>query len=137
MQENPMIDTRTAPLAALLLRLALGVMFVSHGLQKLLIFTPAGTAQFFASVGFPGWLAGPVIAAETIGGVLLILGVFPRWVAGVLTLELLGAATVHLHNGWVFTAPKGGWEYPVFLAVSSLVLALFGDGALAMKPSHR
>ena len=61
-----MIDTRTAPFAALLLRLALGVMFVSHGLQKLLIFTPAGTAQFFASVGFPGWLAGPVIAAETI-----------------------------------------------------------------------
>src|ERR1700730_14503723 len=107
MQENPMIDTRTAPFAALLLRLTLGVMFVSHGLQKLLIFTPAGTAQFFAFVCFPCWVAGPVIAAETIGGVLLILGVFPRWVAAFLTLELLGAATVHLHNGWAFTAPNG------------------------------
>src|SRR3979490_239154 len=108
MQENPMIDTRTPPFAALLLRLALGVMFVSHGLQKLLIFTPAGTAKFFASVGFPGSLADPVIAAETIGGVLLILGVFPRCLAGVLALELLGAAAVHLHNGWGFTPPHGG-----------------------------
>jgi len=87
-------------------------------------------------VGFPGWLAYPVIAAETLGGVLLVLGVFPRWIAAVLTLELAGAATVHLHNGWMFTAPAGGWEYPVFLAVSSLVLALLGDGAFALKPSR-
>jgi putative oxidoreductase len=131
-----MIDSRTAPYAALLLRLALGVMFIAHGLLKLLVFTPAGTAGFFASVGFPGWLADPVIAAETLGGVLLIIGVFPRWVAAVLTLELLGASTVHLHNGWLFTSPNGGWEYPVFLAVSSLALALIGDGALALRPSR-
>ena len=131
-----MIDSRTAPYAALLLRLALGVMFIAHGLLKLLVFTPAGTAGFFASVGFPGWLAYPVIAAETLGGVLLIVGVFPRWVAAALTLELLGASTVHLHNGWLFTSPNGGWEYPVFLAVSSLALALIGDGALALRPSR-
>jgi putative oxidoreductase len=132
-----MIDARTAPYAAFVLRLALGVMFVAHGLMKLLVFTPAGTAKFFASVGFPGWLAYPVIAAELIGGLLLLVGVVPRWIAAVLCLELLGASTVHLHNGWAFTAPNGGWEYPVFLAVSSLALALLGDGALALKPSSR
>lgn len=131
-----MIDGRTAPYAALLLRLALGVMFIAHGLLKLLVFTPAGTANFFASVGYPGWLAYPVIAAETLGGALLILGVFPRWVAAVLTCELLGASTVHLHNGWSFTAANGGWEYPVFLAVTSLALALAGDGAFALRPSR-
>ena len=97
----------------------------------------AGTAGFFASVGFPGWLAYPVIAAEVLGGLLLILGVFPRWVAAVLTLELLGAVTVHLGNGWQFTAPNGGWEYPFFLATASLALAMLGDGAYALRPSRR
>ena len=52
-----MIDTRTAPYAALLLRIALGVMFLAHGLTKLLVFTLPGTAQFFAKIGFAGWLA--------------------------------------------------------------------------------
>ncbi len=132
-----MIDNRTAPYAALVLRIALGAMFLAHGLLKLLVFTPAGTAQFFASVGFPAWTAYPVIAAEVLGGAMLVLGVFPRWVAAVLTVELIGATTVHLGNGWMFSNQNGGWEYPVFLALASLTLALLGDGALALKPSRR
>ena len=52
-----MVETRTAPYAALLLRVALGVMFLAHGLTKLLVFTLPGTAQFFAKIGFAGWLA--------------------------------------------------------------------------------
>ncbi|MCI1011346.1 DoxX family membrane protein, partial [Pseudomonas oryzihabitans] len=51
---------RTSSYAPLLLRLALGAMFLAHGLTKLLVFTLPGTAGFFASVGFPGWLAYPV-----------------------------------------------------------------------------
>ena len=132
-----MIDNRTAPYAALVLRIALGAMFLAHGLLKLLVFTPAGTAQFFASVGFPAWTAYPVIAAEVLGGAMLVLGVFPRWVAAVLTVELIGATTVHLGNGWMFANQNGGWEYPVFLVLASLTLALLGDGALALKPSRR
>ena len=49
-----MIDTRTAPYAALVLRVSLGVMFIAHALLKILVFTLPGTAQFFDSVGFPG-----------------------------------------------------------------------------------
>lgn len=128
-------DLRSAPYAALLLRLLLGVMFVAHGLTKLLVFTPAGTAKYFASVGFAGWLAYPIIAFEIVGGVFLILGVVPRWVAVIATLELLGASTVHFGNGWAFTNPNGGWEYPVFLAASAAVLALIGDGAFALVRS--
>lgn len=128
----------TAPYAALLLRLALGVMFLAHGLTKLLVFTPAGTVKFFASVGFPGFLAYPVIAFEVIGGVMLILGVVPRWVAGLAAVELLVASTVHWGNGWQFAAPNGGgWEYPIFLAVAAAALALLGDGACAIRPSSR
>lgn len=128
-----MVDTRTAPYAALLLRLSLGIMFLAHGCLKLFVFTPAGTAAFFASVGFAGWLAYPVIAFEIIAGVLLILGVFTRWVAIVSAIELFVASTVHFGNGWFFTNPHGGWEYPIFLTVAAVVLALVGDGAAALK----
>jgi len=132
------VASGTAPYAALLLRLALGVMFLAHGLTKLLVFTPAGTVKFFASVGFPGFLAYPVIAFEIIGGAMLILGILPRWIAGLAAVELLVASTVHWANGWAFAAPNGGgWEYPVFLAVTAAALALSGDGAYAMRPSLR
>lgn len=134
---NPAVGS-TAPYAALLLRLALGIMFLAHGLTKLFVFTPAGTVKFFASVGFPGFLAYPVIAFEIIGGIMLILGIVPRWVAGLAAAELLVASTVHWGNGWAFAAPNGGgWEYPVFLAVAAAALALLGDGAYALKRSLR
>jgi putative oxidoreductase len=128
-----MIDSRTAPYAALLLRLALGIMFLAHGVTKLVVFTPAGTAKFFASVGFAGWLAYPIIAFEIVAGVLLILGIYSRWVAAVAAIELFVASTVHFGNGWAFTNPGGGWEYPIFLAVAAAALALLGGGAYAVK----
>jgi putative oxidoreductase len=40
---------------------------------------------------------------------------------------------VHLPNGWVFSAPNGGWEYPAFLIVASVVQALVGAGAYAVN----
>ena len=51
-----MIDTRTAPYAALIMRLTLGTMFVAHALLKLFVFTLPGTVQFFESLGLPGAL---------------------------------------------------------------------------------
>ena len=129
-----MIDTKTAPYAAFILRLALGTMFIAHGLMKVFVFTLPGTAQFFAAVGFPGWTAYPVPALEIAGGLLLVAGVYSRVVAAGLIPVLIGAATVHLGNGWVFSAPNGGWEYPVFLVVIAAVVALLGDGAYALKP---
>lgn len=130
-----MNDSRSTSFAPLILRLILGAMFLAHGLTKLLVFTPAGTAGFFESVGFPGLLAYPVIAFEIAAGVLLILGVYARWVAAAATLQLLVAASVHFGNGWSFTNPNGGWEYPVFLALTALALALQADGALTLKRS--
>jgi putative oxidoreductase len=135
--EKRMIDARTAPYAALVLRLALGVMFLAHGLTKLFVFTPAGTAQFFTSIGFAGWLAYPVLAFEIIAGVMLVVGLWTRWVAALAAIELFVASTVHFRNGWAFTNPDGGWEYPVFLAVAAVALALLGGGACAVKDSVR
>lgn len=118
--------------AALILRLSLGTLLIAHGLLKLLVFTLPGTVQFFASVGFPGWLAYPVVAMELGGGVLMLGGVATRWVALALVPVMLGALSVHWGNGWVFNSVNGGWEYPALLAVAMLVQALLGPGAYAI-----
>ena len=124
-------------LGLLLLRLSLGLMYLAHAGLKLFVFTLPGTARFFAGQGLPGALAYVVFAAEAVGGAALLLGLYPRQVALALVPILLGAAWVHAPNGWVFNAPGGGWEYPVFLAAMSVVLWLAGDGAAALKRSAR
>ena len=128
-----MIDARTAPYAAALLRVSLGAMFIAHSLiLKHFTYTLPGTVQFFESLGLPATLAYATFWAELIGGVLLVLGIGSRWVALALLPVLAGAAWVHAGNGWVFSAPNGGWEYPIFLIVASLVQALLGDGRYAL-----
>lgn len=118
-----------------LLRVSLGVMWVAHALLKLLVFTLPGTAQFFVSVGFPGFLAYPVFATELLGGIALVLGVYARQTALALVPVMAVAAWVHWPNGWVHTSAGGGWEYPVFLIAASLSLWLLGDGAVALRRS--
>ena len=127
-----MIDNRTAPWGALLLRVTLGVMFIAHALLKYSVFTLPGTAKFFASLGLPGPLAYGVFWAELIGGTLILVGCGSRWASAALVPVLLGALWAHLPNGWVFSAPNGGWEYPAFLAAAAAAQALIGDGAYAI-----
>jgi putative oxidoreductase len=130
-----MIDPKTAPYAALLLRLTLGVLFLAHAGLKIFVFTPAGTAQFFGSIGLPPVLAYVTIAWEVLGAVALILGLWPRLAALAMVPVLLGALfTVHLSAGFFFSNPNGGWEYLAFWIVAQVALALTGDGAFALKP---
>ena len=128
-----MINQRTAPYAALVLRVTLGVMFIAHSLiLKHFTYTLPGTAQFFESIGLPGILAYLTFWAELLGGIALVAGFATRWVSLALIPILIGAAWVHIGNGWVFSAANGGWEYPVFLIAASLVQALLGDGKFAL-----
>jgi putative oxidoreductase len=127
-----MIDARTAPYAALLLRVALGAMFIAHALLKYYVFTLPGTAQFFQSLGLPGALAYLTFWAELAGGALILAGFHARWVAAALLPVLLGAVWAHAGNGWLFSAANGGWEYPAFLAAAALVQVLLGDGRFAL-----
>lgn len=127
-----MIDNRTAPYAAFVLRAALGLMFIAHALLKYSVFTLPGTVKFFESLGLPGPLAYATFAAELIGGTLILAGLGTRWVALALVPVLLGATWVHAGNGWLFTAPNGGWEYPAFLTVAAFAQALLGDGKFAL-----
>ena len=129
-----MIDTRTAPYAAFLLRVALGGLFLAHAGLKIFVFTPAGTAQFFASLGLPGGLAYVTILWELLGAAALILGVLPRLAALALVPVMLGTIfTVHGPAGFWFTNPNGGWEYPAFWAIVMAALALLGNGAYALS----
>lgn len=132
-----MIDTRTAPYAATLLRVSLGAMFIAHALLKYFVFSLPGTVKFFESLGLPGPLAYVTFAAELIGGVLILGGVYARWVALALVPILIGATWSHAGNGWVFSAPNGGWEYPAFLVIAALVVALLGDGKFALISQRR
>ena len=129
-----MIDQRTAPYAALVLRVTLGVMFIAHSLVlKHFTYTLPGTAQFFESIGLPGALAYLTFWAELLGGIALVAGFATRWMSFALIPILIGATWVHIGNGWVFSAANGGWEYPVFLIAVSLVQSLLGDGAYAFS----
>lgn len=123
---------RNEQYGALVLRLALGTMFLTHGALKIFVFTIPGTVKYFASLGLPAPLAYFTIFAELIGGALILLGWHGRWISAALIPLLLGATWAHAGNGWVFSAPNGGWEYPAFLAVAAFAHALIGDGAYAL-----
>ena len=131
-----MIDNRLAPYGALGLRIALGLMFIAHAYLKLVIFTPAGFTGFLGQVGLPGFLAWPIMLAELIGGIAILIGFHGRLVSAALLPVLLGALAIHAPNGWVFNAPNGGWEYPAFLALTAFAQALIGDGAFAVRPAQ-
>ncbi|TVP49728.1 MAG: DoxX family protein [Halomonas sp.] len=122
------------PHAISLLRVSLGVMALAHGLLKVFVFTLPGTVGYFESLGLPGFLAYLTIAAEVGGGIALLLGVYTRWVSLALVPVLLGAVWVHLGNGWMFSNPGGGWEFPVFWAVALIVQAGLGSGRWVLSP---
>jgi putative oxidoreductase len=132
-RESSMNATRNADYAALLLRISLGTMFIAHALLKYFVFTLPGTAQFFASLGLPGALGYVTFGLELAGGMLLIAGVGTRVVSLALVPVLIGATWAHAGNGWLFTSPNGGWEYPAFWTIALVVQALLGNGAFAFR----
>jgi len=119
------------------LRLSLGAVFFSHGFfMKLMGFGLAGTAGYFQSIGYPAFFAYLVIFGEIFGGLALLLGFLPR-VASILLLPIaIGAIGQHLGNGWIFSNPGGGWEFPLFLIVGLIAQALLGGGAFALSVSR-
>ena len=131
-----MIDNRTAPYGVFILRVALALLFFAHAGLKIFVFTPAGTAQFFGSIGLPPALAYVTIGWELLGGAALIVGVWARLVALATIPILIGAIlSVHIHAGFFFSNPNGGWEFPALWALGLIAVALLGDGAFALVPT--
>ena len=102
-----MTDDRLRSYGVLLLRVALGTMFIAHSMiYMLMTLTLDGTAKFFVSIGLPAWLAYATFLAEAVGGILLILGIQTRWVALALSPILIGATWAHAGNGWLFASTE-------------------------------
>jgi putative oxidoreductase len=130
---NTVTQAQQADYAALLLRMTMGVLFLLHGGLKLFVFTPAGTVGFFQSLGLPGPLAYLTIAAEILGGLALIAGVYTRWVSLALVPVIVGAGFfAHASAGFFFSNEGGGWEFLAFWTVALFVQALLGDGAYSL-----
>lgn len=117
----------------LLLRMALGVMFLAHGLMKLFVFKPSGTVAYFQSLNLPGAFAYLTILGEVGGGLLLLVGFLTSAVSILLIPLVLGTIfIVHGKKGWLFSNEGGGWEYPAFWTVTLVVQAMLGSGAYSL-----
>jgi putative oxidoreductase len=116
----------------LLMRIALGIVFVMHGGQKLFVYGHAGVAGGMAALGLPlpGLSAALITAVELAGGIALLSGAFTR-VAAFLIAGAMAVATVsaHLSNG--FFMPSG-FEYTLTLMLSSLAVLMTGPGAYSV-----
>ena len=121
---------RLQPLGLLVLRLVLGIIMIAHGYTKL---TPAGFhqhANFVGHLGMPWWFAFFSTAAEDLGGLLLILGLFTRFAAIAICAELIVIILkVHWKNGLL---PEHGYQFPLALAAIAFSLIFLGAGAISL-----
>jgi putative oxidoreductase len=123
---------------ALISRVALGLVLEAHSAWlKAVVFTLPGTAEYFRSIGLPGFGAYAVFAIEVLDGIALIVGYRVRFAAAAVVPVLLGATWAHAANGWLFTNNGGGWEYPLFLAASALAQVFLGAGSFALENHER
>lgn len=126
------MNNTNTDLNSMLLRLALGVTLLAHGLLKVMVFTVAGTVGFFESLGLPAVAAYLTIGGELLAGAALILGIYSRLAAAMSLPILLGATWAHLGNGWVFSNQGGGWEFPAMLVVLAIIVSLTDAGKYAL-----
>ena len=119
--------------ALLLLRLVLGIVFVAHGWDKLLITGLTETTGQFSAWGVPQpkLSAYLVMAGELLGGALLVVGLLTTFVAGALAL-LMAAAVWFVHLGNGLFAADGGVELPAVLIVALLMIVVFGAGRASL-----
>lgn len=123
---------RFAKWGMLPLRIVVGLVFLMHGAQKLLVFGPAGTADIMGKLGLPLPLVSAtiVIAVELLGGLAILLGVFTRLAGALLAFEMVIAILVaRVHGG--FFAPYG-YEFELTLLGACLTFALNGPGRMSL-----
>ncbi|HUQ83316.1 MAG TPA: DoxX family protein [Gemmatimonadaceae bacterium] len=123
---------RQLGLGLLVLRLALGTVFLTHGGQKLFIGGFSGTASMLGRMGIPAaGIIGPVLAiVEPLAGAALVLGLFTRVAGLVVAIDMLGAImTFHRLHGFFVPA---GIEFPMMLCASGFALAMLGAGSFSV-----
>ena len=119
------------------LRVVVGLVFLMHGGQKLFIFGLGGTADIMGKLGMglPSLAAALVIAAELLGGLAIVSGLYARWAGAALAIEMLVAIPVaRLHGG--FFAPYG-LEFELTLLGACLTFAALGSGGISLERMFR
>jgi len=127
-----MIDQRTAPYAALVLRLSLSFFFFAHVYRKFAILGCDSWWSGLSKQGYADWVLSYTVAAEFAGGVLLLLGVYTRTVS-LLTLPVIIAVTYHWAIRKGFWFGDGGAEFTLAWTFMLVGQALLGDGAYALR----
>ena len=127
-----MIDQRTAPYAALVLRLALSFLFFAHLYRKYGITGYDNWFNGWIKAGYPAWTLYYTLVAEFAGAVLLLLGVYSRYVA-LFALPVIVAVSQLWFSRKGFWFSDGGLEFPFCWTVMLVVQSLLGDGAFALK----
>jgi len=128
-----MNETSRRDLGIALIRFIVGVVFLAHGSQKLFVMGVAGVGGFLGTLGvpLPAFFGVVVTLVEFLGGIALILGLFTRWAALLLAIDMTVAVlVVHLKHG--FFLQGGGYEYALTMLFANAGLALTGAGAYAL-----
>jgi putative oxidoreductase len=114
------------------LRVVVGLVFLMHGGQKVFVFGLDGTADIMGKLGLPlPMLAATVVmAAEVLGGLAIISGLFARWAGAALAIEMLVAIPVARLHGGFFT--PYGYELELTLLGACLTLAAVGSGGASL-----
>lgn len=126
------MSTRNQNWALTLIRIAVGIVFIAHGYQKLFIYGHAGVTGAMAQMGipFPALSAWLIALTEFFGGLALLLGLFTRVAALPIAFSMIIALLqVHLKGGFFLPA---GFEYVFTLLFANISLAVGGGGALAL-----
>lgn len=122
---------RLQPLALLVLRIVLGIIMIGHGYHKVF---GGGFMEHWHRVqalGLPGFLAIPSALAEFFGGILVLAGLFTRWAALAILIDMLVAIwKVHWKNG-LFA--QHGYEFPLSLVAICFALMCYGAGPLSLE----
>ena len=131
-----MLDHRTAPYAALLLRVSLGSLFIAHLYWKFAIRGFDTWWSALQSAGYSDGLLLYVLCAEFAGALLLIPGIATRWVSVFTLPAMLGAAHFWMSRKGFFFVDAGA-ELPLLWGIALVVQALLGDGACAFGSRMR
>ena len=128
--DDGILDARKAPYALLVLRLALGAMFLQHVMCIVFGYEPSDLSQLF---GLPAGVSAYALAWDTLIGLALLYGVWPR-VAAIAGAATLSVAAIATHSA-IAISPFA-WQLPILWIAALLAFALAGDGAFALVPSR-
>lgn len=126
------IDAALAPYGLFVLRVAIGGDWIVHALLK----TSRGMnthEALLAKNGITPLLAWPTFSIELLLGAMIVVGLWSRQAAAFLLIFLVVVVWVKWPVGWNYSAPGGGWEYPMFWLLAQLAFVLGGDGAFALR----